>query len=202
MPYLHLVFKGSSGLGRGANWYSFWLFNGDNGDTDDAEDLISLLNTQWINNMQDVTNSNYSIGRVDWTFYPDLLEDPFPTQVFTFSPIAGSEISSPLASRITMLCEFKAFNNVGPTRKRVYLGCYGEANNNTSGNPESDLIAAYQAWADDMLGEFSVNGHAWFGYVCRLNQTTGQLTAANRLTSHLIQTKWAYLRSRDSGRGI
>jgi hypothetical protein len=202
MAIAHLVFKGGSGLGRGANWHSLWVQDTGDGVPADMEDVISAINTQFINNMQAFVNSNYTIGRVDWTYYPDLLEDPYPTQVFTFTPIAGEEISSPLASRITMLCEFKSFATSGPTRKRVYLGCYGEANNNTSGNPESDLIAAYQAWADDMLGEFNVNGHAWFGYMCRLDPTTHQITHANRLTSHLIQTKWAYLRTRDSGHGI
>jgi len=202
MPIIHFVFKGGSGIQRGANYWTWWLQGGTNATPNDAEDLADGLMERLSDNAPVPFHEYYNIGRVDWTYYPDLNEDPFPSQVYTFTPFVGVDTSNALPSRMTMLINFSAYANSGPVRKRVFLGVYGEALNNSSGNPDGTLISWLQGWANDMLGGLSVNGHDYSAAVARRDPVTGRLTAANFLSSQLVQAKWAYLRTRDSGAGI
>lgn len=202
MAFLHFVFKGTSGIGRGANWFTWWLQDTGVGEPSDADGLADLLLARLDTHMIPFLNSNYSLGRVDYTFYDGLNTAPYPTQVYNPTPMSGEDTSAPLPSRITLLSEFKAFANSGPVRKRIYVGCYGEDYNTTASQPDSDLIVAYHSFSTAMLGGVSTAGHDWNPVICRLDPLTGGIVAWNAINSYLVQTKWAFLRSRDSGIGI
>lgn len=208
MPIVRVVVKGSGGFGAGASWFTHWLITS-TGDFDDGEDLCEGIRSRIATHLEDVLSDAWSVGRMDWTYWEANSSIPVPTQVFGFTPIIGNDAgSTPLAPRQTMLIEYKTLNGI-LSRKRCYIGRYNESMNDTGGTPSSTLVAAIQSYADNTLGELSVNGHPWYFAVARLQKYTAPDTStfyapslAVELSSHLVQTKWAFLRTRDVGRGI
>jgi len=206
--FCKLVLKASGGLGAGASWWQHWLVS-DVGTIEDPPDLVTALVARVSSNLEPVLSDAWSLGRVDWTYWATEISVPIPTQVETFTAITGNETATAaLAPRQTMMIEYKHMvGNLGP--KRCYVGRYAEAHNDTGGVPNGTLVAAVQAYADDTIGELSVNGRAWHFSVVRLAraETAGGQVYYHpdewaSLTGHLVQTKWAFLRSRDVGRGI
>lgn len=208
MPFVRIVAKGHGGFGAGASWFQHWLET-DTGDFDDGEALCEGLRGIISSNLITPMSSAFSLARMDWTYWGSLGSIPPPTQVYGFTALVGGEgTTNPLAPRQTMLIEYKTLSGVIP-RKRLYVGRWSEAHNDSPGVPDSTVVSAVQGYADNTIGELNVNGHAWFWTVCRLQRIvgpTGQVHYApelsSQLSSHLVQTKWAFLRTRDIGRGI
>lgn len=198
MPFVTLIHKGSGGGGAGNSWFTFSWYTADGVPTE-AQTLAEAMRDRLNGNMDAVLSNVWSIGRIDSLWWTGLNVLPLPTQVHTVTDIVGNDGSEPLAPRQTMLIEFKAFAPK-PNRKRCYIGRYGEANNDTDGTPSSTLIAALQAYGDDMLTTHNLSGHNYVPVVLR-KDAQNRVTAYNELTSHLVQNKWAFLRTRDVGRG-
>lgn len=199
MPFMKVITKGAGGSGAGSSFFQQWLY-GPDGVADDAEDIVTHLRGTLDTYLRPQLSDSWSVSRFDAVFYPALGEEPYPTQVFTPTALVGGQNYTALAPRQTMLVEFKAFAQK-PNRKRCYVGRYTENNNDVAGIPNSATVAAVQAWADHSLFEVNVNAHAWQFAVCRVDPQTGYVTAYHELNSHLVQTKWAFLRTRDVGHG-
>lgn len=209
MPsFMRLVVKGAGGQGAGASWHSHWLFS-NTGDEADGDDLANALRGRIETHLIPVLSDAYSLARIDWTYWSGSGPEPFPTQVYTFTPLIGENTgTNTLPPRITMLIEYKALTTK-PNRKRVYVGRFNEGQNETGGIPSGATIAGIQAYADNTLNSMSVNGHDWQFCVVRLQRypLTGSPAfytpwSYNAFSSHLVQTKWAFLRTRDVNRGI
>lgn len=209
MPsFVKLVVKGSGGFGAGASWFQHWLVS-NTGDVDDPPDLVSSLAGRIDTHLLPVLSDAWSCGRIDWTFWETEDSVPVPTQVENISTLVGEATgTNPMAPRQTMLIEYKTMDGLLP-RKRIFVGRYNEGQNDSPGVPTGSVVSAIQSYADNTIGELSVNGHPWFFNVVRLVRAVtagGQVyyhpQAWAGLTSHLVQTKWAFLSSRDVGHGI
>lgn len=200
MPMVKIVCKGAGGPPCGASYWQHWLTS-TTGTSDDPEDIITAIAGRITSYLRPQMSELWSIGRFDWTYYPGFNAEPMPTQIVTPTAIIGVITGDPLPCRVTMMVEYKAFATK-PNRKRIYVGRFAESQNTAPGVPNSAVVSAVQSYADNTLTEINVNGHAWFFGVGRINPANGQVTAFNQLTSHLVQTKWAYLRTRDANRGI
>lgn len=200
MPVVRLTFKGNGGSGAGASWYTFW-WETDDGTPDDCQDLAenqrNLLETHMDANL---VNAWY-MGRLDSKWYPSIGMMALPSQVHNVPDLYGNDVSEALAPRQTMLITFKAFATP-PNEKRCYIGRYGEARNAQPGVPDGQLIAALQSYANAMLLPRSINAHTYTPIVARTQPSPDAVIATNPLTSYVINTKWAFLRSRDLGHGV
>jgi len=209
MPAIvRLTVKGAGGFSAGASWFTHWLYSL-TGDENDGADLCDALATRIESHLLAVFSDAWSCGRIDWTFWPDLGEEPYPTQVASPDVMVGLDTgANQLPPRMCMLIEYKSLT-VKPNRKRLYVGRFNEDANDTTGTPNSTVVSAVQSYADNTLNSMSVNGHDWQFCVVRLARNVPQPAsgfytpvAYNAFSSHLVQTKWAYLRTRDIGRGI
>ena len=154
------------------------------------------------NRLEGFLSSLYGFGYIRGRYWPDLNQPSLPTQVLGVTRLDGNATDAALAPRQTLLAQFSSFT-LAPNRKRLYLGRYTEASNDTDGTPASNLIADYQQLCDDLLAPWQpINGEWWGFSVLRINQVNGHCTGANLLTSHLVNNKWAFLRTRDAARGI
>lgn len=200
MPFVRLTFKGNGGGGAGASWFTFW-WETDDGVPDDcqllAEGQRNLMETHLDANL----SSAWSLGRLDSKWYPTQGMPALPSQVHNVPDFIGNDVSEALAPRQTMLITFKAFATP-PNEKRCYIGRYGEARNAQPGIPDGQLIAALQAYANAMLQPRSYNAHTFTPVVCRTQPSPDAVIARNDLTQYVINTKWAFLRSRDVGHGV
>lgn len=209
MPaFMRLTIKAGSGLSQGNSWSSFWLYSS-TGDEDDGPDLCDALEGRLSTHLLPVLSGYWNCSRIDWQYWPQQTLQPYPTQVHGIDPIVGGiAVGDPLPPRMTMLIEYKALAHK-PNRKRVYIGRYNEGQNSGTGTPDGTTVAAVQAFADNTRNSLSVNGHDWqFAIVQQRRQVTEEGVvyytpwAYNDIDSHLVQSKWAYLRSRDAGVGI
>ena len=206
--FCKVVVKATGGGGAGASYFQHWLQSED-GTIDDPPDLCTLIAGLVEDHLAPVLTNSWSLGRLDWTFWATDVSVPTPSQIVTVTPIIGGEsVTNSLAPRQTMLINYKSMSGI-LGNKRCYVGRWSEAHNTDNGVPDGTAVAAVQAYADHTLFEASVNGRAWFYSVVRLQRatTTGGTVYYRpiewaRLTSHLVQTKWAFLRSRDVGHGI
>lgn len=198
MAFVTLIHKGTGGGGAGASWFTFHWFTSD-GVPSEAQTLAEAMRDRLNGNLQAFLSNSWSLGRIDSIWWTGLNVPALPTQVHTVNTIVGAISTDSMSPRQTMMIEFKAFS-LKPNRKRCYIGRYSESQNEATGIPSSALIAAVQGYADDMLTTHNLSGHDYVPVVLR-KDAEGRVTAYNQLTSHLVQTKWAFLRSRDVGRG-
>lgn len=206
--FMRLVVKGGSGLSRGASWFSHWLYS-ETGDEDDGPDLCDALISRVSTHLTPVLSDAWNCSRVDWTYWPIQVVQPFPTQSHPITPIVGAVTGTdPLPARMTMLIEYKGLH-AKPNRKRVYVGCYNEGQNESPGRPNGAVFGGIDDYAGATMYSMSVNGHDWqFGIVRQQkiipNEGAGYYApwSWGDIDSYLVQQKWAYLRSRDAGSGI
>lgn len=199
MPFVNLTFKGQNTQIGSANWFTFGFYTSD-GVVTECQTLAEAMRDRFNGNMRDRLSQYYLMNRIDSQWYPSLNSEPFPTQVHTVDDVAGIQVGHQLAPRTTLLIEFKAFSTK-PNRKRCYVGLYTEDVNDPDGTPGSVLISSLQAFGDDMVSPHNLSGHTYSPAVLRIS-SENRVTAYNILTSHLVSNKWAFLRSRDAGRGL
>jgi len=200
MPFVRLTFKGSGGGGAGASWYTFWWETTD-GVPSDCQDLAENQRDLLETHMDANLSSAWSLGRLDSKWYPSMFARSLPSQVHNVADLIGNDVSEALAPRQTMLINFKAFATP-PNTKRIYVGRYGEARNAQPGIPDGQLIAALQSYANAMLQPRSINSHTFTPVVCRTQVDPDAVIESNPLDSWVINTKWAFLRSRDVSHGV
>lgn len=201
MGYFHVVAKAANGLSQGSSFFSHWL-QSDDSDIEDGNDICAALLDAVSDNILPQIMNVWSLGRIDWTYYPGISEAPYPTQVYTFSAVTGGfSAGEPLPPRMTMLIEYKALTQ-SVNRKRTYIGRYAEAQNESPGVPTVAITDALIAYAANTVGELPIGTRTYHWAVCRLDAEGVTVQAYSRLTSYLVQRKWAYLRSRDAGRGV
>lgn len=197
MALVQLTFNGFSG---GANWFTFHWFTND-GVVADLQQLAEgerdLLNST----VGPTFTTSWAMARMTALYWPNFNVNPLPAIPLDVVDMSGGDPTDPQAARQTMLVEFKTnLAKPAPQKKRCFVGRYGEGNS-ASGIPSTVITTALTTWAAAHLLPTTVNGHIFTPCVLRKN-VLGQVTDAPGLVNYLINQKWAFVRSRDTGRGI
>lgn len=201
MPILELTYNGYSGS---ANWFSFYYETSD-GTTSDIQDLCQNARDQLNGEVGAVLNNSFAMSRMTVMWWPSLTSPALPKFTVAVTPMSGLDVSTPLASRQTVLVEFKTnLAKPAPQKKRCFVGRYGELGND-NGFPTGDVTDALTAWAEQMLIPVLRNGHTFTPVAIRKVIDADHhvvVTESEPIASYLPPTKWAFVRTRDAGRGI
>lgn len=201
MPFLRMIVRGGSGLTQGASYFSHWL-RSDNGTLADPPDLADVLRSRIVSTILPELSSYWNCAAIAWQWFADTQTPGLPEQVAAISPIAGGiDTGDPMPARVTMMIQYRALA-IGLNRKRIFIGRYNEGQNDGTGSPDGNVLNAVIAYGNQTLGSMSVNGRNWQFGVGRLDPQTNIVTSFQDLVSYAVSDKWAFLRSRDAGRGV
>ena len=201
MPFLKLVVRGGSGLTQGASYFQHWL-QSDNGTLADPADLAVALMSRISTHLLPELSAFWNCAAVAWQWFGDTQTPGLPEQVEAITPVVGEQdAGDPMPPRVTMMIQYRSLA-VGLNRKRVFVGRFMEGQNDGTGSPNGNVLSAVIGYGNATMGSMSVNGRDWQFGVCRLNPSTNIVSAFQPFQSFQVSDKWAYLRSRDPGRGI